>query len=157
MDTWIDGLTNYFINRQTEGFIDKINVIKRRCCGILNVKHLFQHIHLNLEGYSLFAWFIKEICSTRITKEPVYIDGTQVDEPYIDEWTFDAGGCCLKKWSYQCDYQVPEFTTIAIPVAVILGLVFFFNRRKWRKGWTEKKVCGRSFFFFQLVSFYLPD
>lgn len=28
---------------------------------------------------------------------------------------------------------VPEFTTIAIPVAAILGLLFFFSRRKQRK------------------------
>ena len=29
---------------------------------------------------------------------------------------------------------VPEFSTIAIPVASILGLLFFFNYRKRRKG-----------------------
>ena len=28
---------------------------------------------------------------------------------------------------------IPEFSTIAIPVATILGLLFFFNRRKQRK------------------------
>jgi len=33
----------------------KIKVIKRRFYEILNVKHLFQRIHLDLEGYSLFA------------------------------------------------------------------------------------------------------
>jgi transposase len=58
LDKWIDGITNYFINRQTSGFVEgfnnKIKVIKRRCYGILNVKHLFQRIHLDLEGYSLF-------------------------------------------------------------------------------------------------------
>jgi len=26
---------------------------------------------------------------------------------------------------------IPEFSTIAIPVVVILGLVFLFNRRKY--------------------------
>nr|QNO54360.1 hypothetical protein DIMBOPOO_00033 [Methanosarcinales archaeon ANME-1 ERB7] len=51
----MDGITNYFINRRTEGFNDKIKVITQRCYGILSVKHLFQHIHLDLEGYSLFA------------------------------------------------------------------------------------------------------
>jgi len=66
----MEGITNYVINRQTDGFNDKIKVIKRRCYGILNVKHLFQHIYLDHEGYSLFDCFIKEICSTRITKEP---------------------------------------------------------------------------------------
>jgi len=30
-------------------------------------------------------------------------------------------------------YQVPEFTTIAIPVASILGLLFLFNHRKHKK------------------------
>jgi len=59
LDKWRDGITNYFINRQTSGFVEgfnnKIKVIKRRCYGILNVKHLFQRIRLDLEGYSLFA------------------------------------------------------------------------------------------------------
>jgi transposase len=48
LDKWMDGITNYFINRQTSGFVEgfnnKIKVIKRRCYG-----------HLDLEGYSLFA------------------------------------------------------------------------------------------------------
>jgi transposase len=52
-------IANYFINRQTSGFVEglnnKITVIKRRCYGILNVKHLFQRIHLDLSGYALFA------------------------------------------------------------------------------------------------------
>ena len=30
------------------------------------------------------------------------------------------------------DVVIPEFTTIAVPVAAILGLMFFFNRRKCR-------------------------
>ncbi len=59
LDKWMEGIANYFINRQTSGFVEgfnnKIKVIKRRCYGILNVKHLFQRIHLDLEGYSLFA------------------------------------------------------------------------------------------------------
>jgi hypothetical protein len=37
-------------------------------------------------------------------------------------------------WSHDCGfYNVPEFTTIAIPVATILGLLFFFNHRKKRR------------------------
>lgn len=59
LDNWLDDIANYFINRQTSGFVEglnnKIKVIKRRCYGIFNVKHLFQRIHLDLEGYSLFA------------------------------------------------------------------------------------------------------
>ena len=52
-------IVNYFISRQTSGFVEglnnKIKVTKRRCYGILNVKHLFQRIHLDIEGYSLFT------------------------------------------------------------------------------------------------------
>ncbi|MCK5109315.1 MAG: ISL3 family transposase [Methanosarcinales archaeon] len=59
LDKYMDKITNYFINRQTSGFVEglnnKIKVIKRRCYGILNVKHLFQRIHLDLTGYSLYA------------------------------------------------------------------------------------------------------
>jgi hypothetical protein len=37
-------------------------------------------------------------------------------------------------YSHDAGYtHVPEFTTIAIPVAAILGLLFFFNHRKRRK------------------------
>ena len=35
--------------------------------------------------------------------------------------------------SHDVTYQVPEFSTIAIPIASILGLLFFFNYRKRRK------------------------
>ena len=52
-------IVNYFISRQTSGFVEglnnKIKVIKRRCYGIFNVEHLFQRIHLDLVGYSLFT------------------------------------------------------------------------------------------------------
>ena len=44
-----------------------------------------------------------------------------------DDWAHTA-------WSHDCGYyQVPEFTTIAIPVAAVLGLLFFFNHRKHRR------------------------
>jgi len=58
LDKWMEEITNYFINRQTSGFVEgfnnKIKVIKRRCYGIFNPNHLFQRIHLDLVGYSLF-------------------------------------------------------------------------------------------------------
>ena len=48
-----------FIHRQTSGFVEglnkKIQVIKRRCDGILHPDHLFQRILLDLSGYSLFS------------------------------------------------------------------------------------------------------
>ncbi len=64
-DTFIETLekykthiTNYFINRNTSGFVEGLNnkfkVIKRRCYGIINLKHYFQRIFLDLEGYALF-------------------------------------------------------------------------------------------------------
>jgi transposase len=63
LEKWMDEITNYFLDRQTSGFVEglnnKIKVIKRRCYGILNVKHLFQRIHLDLSGYALFAWKIR--------------------------------------------------------------------------------------------------
>ncbi len=59
LDTRICEIVNYFISRQTSGFVEglnnKIKVIKRRCYGILNVGHLFQCIHLDIAGYSLFT------------------------------------------------------------------------------------------------------
>ena len=57
---WLDEVANYFISRLTSGFVEglnnKIKVIKRRCYGILNPSHLFQRIHLDLSGYSIFAY-----------------------------------------------------------------------------------------------------
>lgn len=37
------------------------------------------------------------------------------------------------KGPVNCDTPIPEFSTIAIPIASILGLLFFFNRRKRRE------------------------
>ena len=60
LDNWMDEITNYFLNRQTSGFVEglnnKIKVLKRRCYGRLNLSHLFQRLHLDLEGYRLFGW-----------------------------------------------------------------------------------------------------
>ncbi len=53
-----DYITNYFIDRNTSGFVEglnnKLKVIKRRCYGIINIKNFFQRIFLDLEGYQLF-------------------------------------------------------------------------------------------------------
>jgi transposase len=38
-----------------EGFNNKVKILKRRCYGIFNLKHLFQRIYLDLHGYRLFA------------------------------------------------------------------------------------------------------
>ena len=59
LEHWWEEITNYFIDRASSGFVEgfnnKIKVLKRRCYGIFNLKHLFQRIFLDLEGYRLFA------------------------------------------------------------------------------------------------------
>ena len=59
VQTWWDEITNYFILRETSGFVEgfnnKVKVLKRRCFGIFNLRHLFQRIYLDLHGYRLFA------------------------------------------------------------------------------------------------------
>lgn len=59
LDNWMDEITNYFLNRDSSGFVEglntKIKVLKRRCYGIFNLGHLFQRLFLDLEGYRLFA------------------------------------------------------------------------------------------------------
>ncbi len=56
---WWEAITNYFVDRANSGFVEgfnnKLKVLKRRCYGIFNLKHLFQRIYLDLEGYRLFA------------------------------------------------------------------------------------------------------
>ena len=56
---YIHEMTNYFLHRQTSGFVEglnnKITVITRRCYGIVHVNHLYQRIYLDLEGYARFA------------------------------------------------------------------------------------------------------
>jgi transposase len=59
LDNWMDEITNYFVKRETSGFVEginnKIKVLKRRCYGIFNLGHLFQRLFLDLEGYRLYA------------------------------------------------------------------------------------------------------
>lgn len=59
LDTWMDKITNYFLDRRSSGFVEgfnnKIKVLKRRCYGLLNVTHLFQRLQLDLEGYRRFG------------------------------------------------------------------------------------------------------
>jgi transposase len=56
---WLDEITNYFMGRQTSGFVEgfnnRVKVLKRRCDGIFNVGSLFQRLTLDLHGYQLFG------------------------------------------------------------------------------------------------------
>lgn len=59
LENWMDEITNYFVSRQSSGFVEgfnnKVKVLKRRCYGITNLSHLFQRLYLDLEGYRLFG------------------------------------------------------------------------------------------------------
>jgi transposase len=59
IDRWMDGITNYFQDRQTSGFVEgfnnRVKVLKRRCYGIFDVGRLFQRLTLDLHGYQLFG------------------------------------------------------------------------------------------------------
>ena len=60
LQTYSDHISNYFIRRDTSGWVEGINnkvkVIKRRCYGITNPKHFFQRIFLDLQGYDIFLY-----------------------------------------------------------------------------------------------------
>jgi transposase len=59
LDTWRDGITNYFIDHHTRSFVEglnnKLKVLKRRCYGLRDVGRLFQRLTLDLEGYRRFS------------------------------------------------------------------------------------------------------
>jgi transposase len=59
LESWLDLIVNYFINRQSSGFVEglnnKLKVLKRRCYGLRNVVRLFQRLTLDLEGYRRFS------------------------------------------------------------------------------------------------------
>lgn len=59
LETYLDEITNYFLRRDSSGFVEglnnKVKVLKRRCYGLLNLDHFFQRLFLDLEGYRLFA------------------------------------------------------------------------------------------------------
>jgi transposase len=59
LGTWLDLIANYFRQRQSSGFVEglnnKLKVLKRRCFGLYNLRHLFQRITLDLDGYRRFS------------------------------------------------------------------------------------------------------
>jgi len=60
LQNWLEEISNYFIKRDTSGFVEgfnnKVKVLKRRCYGIFNLTHLYQRIFLDVEGYRLYAY-----------------------------------------------------------------------------------------------------
>ena len=64
------------------------------------------------------------------------VDGNTVASQDLTKADFEKVGqiLCFKVWSYEWNANIiPEFSTIALPAASILGLLFFFNHRKRRK------------------------
>ena len=61
----------------------------------------------------------------------MYINGELVDERYIGIKDWEKSRIIF--WKYQWSYEIPEFTTIAVPIAAIFGLILLFNHRKRRK------------------------
>jgi len=59
LENHMEEITNYFIGRNSSGFVEglnnKIKVLKRRCYGVSNLGRLFQRLHLDLQGYAMFA------------------------------------------------------------------------------------------------------
>jgi len=59
LEHWWQEITNYFLLHQNSGFVEgfnnKVKVLKRRAYGLYNLKHLFQRIYLDMQGYRLFA------------------------------------------------------------------------------------------------------
>ena len=59
IETWLEQIANYFLERLTssfvEGFNNRVKVLKRRCYGIFDVDHLFQRLTLDIHGYERFA------------------------------------------------------------------------------------------------------
>ncbi len=60
IETWLEPIANYFLERLTssfvEGFNNRVKVLKRRCYGIFDVGHLFQRLTLDIHGYERFAF-----------------------------------------------------------------------------------------------------
>jgi transposase len=55
VETWLDEITNYFLERLSSGFVEgfnnRVKVLKRRCYGIFNVSQIFQRLTLDINGY----------------------------------------------------------------------------------------------------------
>lgn len=60
-----------------------------------------------------------------------YYTHGEIQDPYGFIW--HGGYDCYYIYAWHKQGEIPEFSSIAIPIASILGLLFFFNRRKHRK------------------------
>jgi transposase len=57
--TWMDEITNYFVARETSGFVEglnnKLKVLKRRCYGIFNLDDFLRRIRVDVELPHVFG------------------------------------------------------------------------------------------------------
>jgi len=88
----------------------------------------------NESGYYSTGWCrpIKQKYGVPWDNYSMYINGELVDERYIDIKDWEKSRRRIF-WKYQWSYEIPEFTTIAVPIAAIFGLILLFNHRKRRK------------------------
>ena len=90
----------------------------------------------NESGYYSTGWCnpISQKYGNPCDNYRMYINGELVDERYIDmgDWEISMNNSTVY-WKYQWSYEIPEFTTIAVPIAAIFGLILLFNHRKRRK------------------------
>ena len=60
IETWLEPISNYFLERLTssfvEGFNNRVKVLKRRCYGIFDVDGIFQRLTLDIHGYQRFSF-----------------------------------------------------------------------------------------------------
>ncbi len=60
IETWLDKITNYFLEKLTSGFVEgfnnRVKVLKRRCYGIFDVTQIFQRLTLDINGYEKFGF-----------------------------------------------------------------------------------------------------
>jgi transposase len=59
LQTHWTGILNFFKHRLTSGFVEglntKIRVLTRRCFGLFNLRHFFQRLWLDVEGYRVLV------------------------------------------------------------------------------------------------------
>ena len=64
LSKWINEIANYFIQRESSGFVEgfnnRIKVLKRRCYGIVDRVHLFRRISLDIGNKHLSPVLICE-------------------------------------------------------------------------------------------------
>lgn len=87
-----------------------------------------------LQGIKIEYGFEDSAVVVRIVLDGEYCDQTSETVDYAIKHGNDHGNTVYYGTVYgpvaECDVPIPEFSAIAIPIASILGLLFFFNCRK---------------------------